>query len=79
MDTRTSPAPSGLRASSLTLAASTAICTAADLDHEQFSGFASPEETNRRYHYLIEQSQTGLSVAFDLSNLTDAGQRILKL
>ena len=45
----------------------------------QFSGFASPEETNRRYHYLLEQGQTGLSVAFDLSNLTDAGQRILKL
>jgi hypothetical protein len=48
MGTRTSPAPSILRASSLALAASTAICT-------------------------------GLKVAFDLSNLTDAGQRILKL
>jgi methylmalonyl-CoA mutase N-terminal domain/subunit len=32
----------------------------------QFSGFATPEETNRRYHYLLEQGQTGLSVAFDL-------------
>ena len=32
----------------------------------QFSGFATPEETNRRYHYLLAQGQTGLSVAFDL-------------
>src|SRR6266704_2290609 len=32
----------------------------------QFSGFATPEETNARYHYLLEQGQTGLSVAFDL-------------
>src|SRR5260370_1180479 len=32
----------------------------------QFSGFGTPEETNRRYHYLLEQGQTGLSVAFDL-------------
>src|SRR5215471_3053975 len=29
----------------------------------QFSGFATPEETNRRYHYLLEQGQTGLYVA----------------
>src|SRR3977135_3905821 len=41
----------------------------------QFSGFASPEETNRRYHYLLAQGQTGLSVAFDLPTLMgyDAG------
>ena len=32
----------------------------------QYSGFASPEESNRRYRYLLEQGQTGLSVAFDL-------------
>src|SRR6059036_1584846 len=32
----------------------------------QFSGFATPEETNARYHYLLKQGQTGLSVAFDL-------------
>ena len=32
----------------------------------QYSGFASAEESNRRYHYLLEQGQTGLSVAFDL-------------
>ena len=32
----------------------------------QYSGFASAEATNRRYHYLLEQGQTGLSVAFDL-------------
>src|SRR5512140_573663 len=35
----------------------------------QFAGFATPEETNRRYHYLLEQGQTGLSVAFDLPTL----------
>ena len=32
----------------------------------QYSGFGSAEETNRRFHYLLEQGQTGLSVAFDL-------------
>ena len=35
----------------------------------QFSGFSTPEETNRRFHYLLEQGQTGLSVAFDLPTL----------
>ena len=35
----------------------------------QFSGFATPRETNRRYRYLLEQGQTGLSVAFDLPTL----------
>ena len=35
----------------------------------QFSGFATPEETNRRYRYLLEQGQNGLSVAFDLPTL----------
>ena len=35
----------------------------------QFSGFATPEETNRRYRYLLAQGQTGLSVAFDLPTL----------
>ena len=32
----------------------------------QYSGFASPEESNRRYRYLLDEGQTGLSVAFDL-------------
>jgi len=32
----------------------------------QYAGFGSAAESNRRYHYLIEQGQTGLSVAFDL-------------
>ncbi len=32
----------------------------------QYAGFGSAEETNKRYHYLLEQGQTGLSVAFDL-------------
>ena len=35
----------------------------------QFSGFATPRETNLRYRYLLEQGQTGLSVAFDLPTL----------
>jgi methylmalonyl-CoA mutase N-terminal domain/subunit len=35
----------------------------------QFAGFATPEETNRRYRYLLDQGQTGLSVAFDLPTL----------
>jgi methylmalonyl-CoA mutase N-terminal domain/subunit len=35
----------------------------------QFSGFATPEETNERYRYLLEQGQTGLSAAFDLPTL----------
>jgi methylmalonyl-CoA mutase N-terminal domain/subunit len=35
----------------------------------QFSGFASPEETNARYRYIIEQGGEGLSVAFDLPTL----------
>jgi methylmalonyl-CoA mutase N-terminal domain/subunit len=32
----------------------------------QYSGFASAAESNRRYRYLLEQGQTGLSIAFDL-------------
>jgi len=32
----------------------------------QYAGFATAEETNRRYKYLLEHGQTGLSVAFDL-------------
>jgi len=35
----------------------------------QFSGFASPEETNERYKYLLEHGGQGLSVAFDLPTL----------
>ena len=36
----------------------------------QYSGFASPEESNRRYRYLLDAGQTGLSVAFDLPTQT---------
>jgi methylmalonyl-CoA mutase N-terminal domain/subunit len=36
----------------------------------QYAGFASAEETNRRYRYLMEQGQTGLSMAFDLPTQT---------
>ncbi len=32
----------------------------------QYAGFGTAEESNRRYHYLISQGTTGLSVAFDL-------------
>jgi methylmalonyl-CoA mutase N-terminal domain/subunit len=32
----------------------------------QYAGFASAEETNRRFRYLLERGQMGLSVAFDL-------------
>ena len=32
----------------------------------QYSGYATAEDTNRRFRYLLEQGQTGLSVAFDL-------------
>ena len=32
----------------------------------QYAGFASAEESNQRYRYLLDQGQTGLSVAFDL-------------
>ncbi len=35
----------------------------------QFSGFATAEETNRRYKYLLANGQTGLSVAFDMPTL----------
>ena len=36
----------------------------------QYAGLASPEESNRRYRYLLEQGQSGLSVAFDLPTQT---------
>src|SRR6266571_5137270 len=32
----------------------------------QYAGFGTAAETNRRFHYLLEQGQSGLSVAFDL-------------
>ncbi|MBI1951655.1 MAG: methylmalonyl-CoA mutase family protein [Acidobacteria bacterium] len=35
----------------------------------QFAGFGTAEDTNRRFHYLLEHGQTGLSVAFDLPTL----------
>ncbi len=45
-----------------------------------FAGFGSAEETNRRFKYLLEQGQTGLSVAFDLPTLygydTDAPEAL---
>ena len=35
----------------------------------QFAGFATPEETNRRYRFLLNQGNNGLSVAFDMPTL----------
>jgi len=35
----------------------------------QFAGFGSARETNERFHYLIEEGQTGLSTAFDMPTL----------
>ncbi|MFI5262231.1 MAG: methylmalonyl-CoA mutase family protein, partial [Candidatus Limnocylindrales bacterium] len=32
----------------------------------QYAGFSTAADTNRRFRYLLEQGQTGLSVAFDL-------------
>jgi len=46
----------------------------------QFAGFGTPEETNARYKYLLEQGNMGLSVAFDLPTLmgydTDAPEAL---
>lgn len=45
-----------------------------------FAGFGSAEETNRRFKYLLDQGQTGLSIAFDLPTLygydTDAPEAL---
>ncbi len=45
-----------------------------------FAGFGTAEETNQRFQYLLEQGQTGLSVAFDMPTLygydTDAPQAL---
>lgn len=35
----------------------------------QFAGFGRPQETNERYHFLLKQGQTGLSVAYDMPTL----------
>src|SRR5213079_998780 len=35
----------------------------------QFAGFGGAEETNERFHYLLEHGQTGLSTAFDMPTL----------
>ncbi|MAJ44277.1 MAG: methylmalonyl-CoA mutase [Candidatus Marinimicrobia bacterium] len=35
----------------------------------QFAGFGSPKETNRRFKFLLDQGQTGLSVAYDMPTL----------
>jgi len=35
----------------------------------QFAGFGTAEETNERFHYLIDEGQTGLSTAFDMPTL----------
>ncbi|MFC1550699.1 methylmalonyl-CoA mutase [Candidatus Neomarinimicrobiota bacterium] len=35
----------------------------------QFAGFGSPKETNERFHFLLKNGQTGLSVAYDMPTL----------
>ncbi len=35
----------------------------------QFAGFGNPKQTNERFHYLLENGQTGLSTAFDFPTL----------
>ncbi len=35
----------------------------------QFAGFGTPEDSNRRFHYLLKRGQGGLSIAFDLPSL----------
>src|SRR6476661_7968879 len=35
----------------------------------QFAGFGTVEETNERFHYLLDHGQTGLSTAFDMPSL----------
>ena len=35
----------------------------------QFAGFGSPQQTNERFHFLVDHGQTGLSVAFDMPTL----------
>ncbi len=46
----------------------------------QFAGFGTPEDTNRRFKYLLRKGQTGLSTAFDLPTLMgrDADDRFSK-
>ena len=39
-----------------------------------FAGFGTAEETNERFKYLLEQGQTGLSVAYDLPTLIQGGR-----
>ena len=34
-----------------------------------FAGFGTPEQTNERFKYLVDQGQTGLSTAFDFPTL----------
>ncbi len=45
-------------------------CTAGRLwTMRMFAGFGTADETNERFHYLLEQGQTGLSTAFDMPTL----------
>ena len=42
----------------------------------QFAGFGTSEETNQRYHFLLQRGQTGLSVAFDFPTLRELARAI---
>ena len=65
--TSTSPSGSGSRARSPSPAASTRRCTASSpWTMRQYAGFATAEETNARFRYLLAAGAPGLSTAFDL-------------
>ncbi|MEZ4845624.1 MAG: methylmalonyl-CoA mutase family protein [Bdellovibrionota bacterium] len=36
----------------------------------QFAGFGTAKDSNKRYHYLLEHGQTGLSVAFHMPTIS---------
>ena len=59
-----------IRESSPTPAGSIPRCIGASLwTMRQFAGFGSAADTNRRFKYLLQHGQTGLSVAFDMPTL----------
>ena len=45
------------------------VFAAESVDFRQFAGFASPKDTNERFHFLMNHGETGLSTAFDLPTL----------
>ena len=43
----------------------------------QFSGFGAPEETNKRFKFLLKNGQTGLSTAFDMPTLRPSNLNVM--